>query len=206
MDMDNGAQRHVRGSLSRDRVLDIAVALMNARGYDRTSMNDIAAALGISKPAVYHYFASKEDILTASIERGASQFEAALALHRKPHGSAAQRLEAFIEVYARALNDPVFRSMALVDERVLEGAGKVAVRRCKRVVHDRLEGLVAEAIAAGEFVPGDARAAARAIFGMFNGVAVALRGDIAEPVERLLEVARRMLHGGLVLPAPERRP
>jgi TetR/AcrR family transcriptional regulator, cholesterol catabolism regulator len=48
---------------TRAAILRSAARLFVSRGYPGTSINDIASSLGISKPAVYHYFRSKADIL-----------------------------------------------------------------------------------------------------------------------------------------------
>jgi len=53
-----------RGS-TRERILDIALALFNERGYDKTSLREIADRLGTTKAALYYHFERKEDILLA---------------------------------------------------------------------------------------------------------------------------------------------
>jgi AcrR family transcriptional regulator len=50
----------------RDQILVTAVQLFRTRGYDRTSLREIAATLGLSKSGLYHHFPSK-DILLASL-------------------------------------------------------------------------------------------------------------------------------------------
>jgi AcrR family transcriptional regulator len=50
---------------TRERILDVAIDLFTVQGFDATSMREIAERLGISKPAIYYHFASKEDILMA---------------------------------------------------------------------------------------------------------------------------------------------
>ena len=62
----------VRGSTTRERILDIALDLFIRRGYAETSLREIAAELGFSKAALYYHFESKQDIL--------------LALHMRVHG------------------------------------------------------------------------------------------------------------------------
>ena len=53
-----------------NRILDVALALFFEKGYDDTSIQDIIDGLGgLTKGAVYHHFKSKEDILTAAIDR-----------------------------------------------------------------------------------------------------------------------------------------
>ena len=50
-------------------VLAVAVELFNERGYDGTSMGDLAAGLGIAKSAIYHHVASKEELLSLALDR-----------------------------------------------------------------------------------------------------------------------------------------
>src|ERR1700761_8611546 len=64
---------------TRQRILDIALDLFTEKGYDKTSLREIAAEVGFSKAAVYYHFASKDDIL--------------LALHQRFHDVTKESLE-----------------------------------------------------------------------------------------------------------------
>jgi AcrR family transcriptional regulator len=55
--------RGSQGSETRERILDVAQELFTHRGYDKTSLRDIAERLEITKAALYYYFERKEDIL-----------------------------------------------------------------------------------------------------------------------------------------------
>jgi AcrR family transcriptional regulator len=57
----------------RDEILDVAQALFARQGYDATSVSEIIGAIGVSKGAFYHHFASKEDLLEAIACRYAQQ-------------------------------------------------------------------------------------------------------------------------------------
>src|ERR1700722_11957699 len=58
------AQAHDANS-TRERILDVALDLFLAQGYDGTSLREIAEQLGVTKAALYYHFESKEDILLA---------------------------------------------------------------------------------------------------------------------------------------------
>jgi AcrR family transcriptional regulator len=50
---------------TRDRILDAALDLFNEKGFDKTSLREIAEQIGVTKAALYYHFASKGDILMA---------------------------------------------------------------------------------------------------------------------------------------------
>jgi TetR/AcrR family transcriptional regulator, cholesterol catabolism regulator len=57
-----------------DEILNAALSLFNTKGYLRTSMNDIADALNLTKGGLYHYVDKKEDILILAHERMSDAF------------------------------------------------------------------------------------------------------------------------------------
>ena len=54
----------------REAVLRAAVRMFNAHGFHATSLDDVAASLGISKPTIYHYLGNKEQVLIECVTRG----------------------------------------------------------------------------------------------------------------------------------------
>lgn len=57
------------GKVRKNEILDEAEKLFFAKGYEKTTINDVLSAVGISKGALYYYFDSKEAILDALVER-----------------------------------------------------------------------------------------------------------------------------------------
>jgi len=65
--------RHTRlGDLTRDRIVDAAYRALLKQGYHQTSMKDIAAEAGVAPGLAHYYFATKEELLVAVIERACS--------------------------------------------------------------------------------------------------------------------------------------
>jgi AcrR family transcriptional regulator len=62
-----------KGRATRDRVLDAAAALIFERGVAGTKLDDVRAAASVSKSQLYHYFADKEDLVHAVIDRTVQQ-------------------------------------------------------------------------------------------------------------------------------------
>src|SRR3989442_1605138 len=58
---------------TRERILDAALKLFRERGFDQTTMRDIAAAAGVATGAAYYYFRSKEELVMAFYVRTAEE-------------------------------------------------------------------------------------------------------------------------------------
>jgi len=58
---------------TRERILDAALKLFRERGFDETTMRDIAAAAGVATGAAYYYFRSKEELVMAFYVRTADE-------------------------------------------------------------------------------------------------------------------------------------
>ncbi|MDY7100671.1 MAG: helix-turn-helix domain-containing protein [Actinomycetota bacterium] len=61
--------RYAKGVVKRDEILDAALAAFAERGYDRTSVREIARAVGLSQAGLLHYFANKEELFAEVLRR-----------------------------------------------------------------------------------------------------------------------------------------
>lgn len=90
----------------REQILSIATGLFRDKGFSATSMSDIASAVGMSKPALYYHFVSKEDLFVAIVsedQMDAGRQLAEIASHA--HIPAPERLNALIHAtYENMLN------------------------------------------------------------------------------------------------------
>jgi AcrR family transcriptional regulator len=82
----------------RDRILHAALALFYERGYHGTSLNAIAAEVGISAPALYWHFASKKDLCFAAVHEELSRFVYALRPSRD-EATPEARLGQYVRTY-----------------------------------------------------------------------------------------------------------
>ena len=69
----NGPDRYCCGVDTRQRILDGATESFGTDGYDATSLDALAAALGVSKQTVLYHFGSKDRLLEATIDHAASE-------------------------------------------------------------------------------------------------------------------------------------
>ena len=69
---------------TKRKIMDAALALFSAKGYDAVSVGEIAAAVGIRAPSLYNHFAGKQAIFDAIVEDTAKrydEFTARLSVH-----------------------------------------------------------------------------------------------------------------------------
>ena len=62
-------RQYAKGALKRDEILDVALTLFAEQGYDRTSVREIARAVGLSQAGLLHYFANKEELFAEVLRR-----------------------------------------------------------------------------------------------------------------------------------------
>jgi AcrR family transcriptional regulator len=100
---DTTPTRRGRPGHSLDSLLDVAVDVFNERGYDATSMEELAARLGVTKSAIYHHVSSKVELLRLALDRA---LDALFAVTEEPGattGPAIDRLEHVVRGSVRVL-------------------------------------------------------------------------------------------------------
>jgi len=73
---ENTARPARRGVEKRQAILDAAAEVFGTQGYERASIDAIAAAANVSKPTIYSHFGTKEQLFRASIGESAAQLNA----------------------------------------------------------------------------------------------------------------------------------
>lgn len=71
--------RQTKDVSARERVLEAAARLFTAKGYAATTVREIVAAAGVTKPVLYYYFGSKEGIYLELLQEPFAEFEAIVA-------------------------------------------------------------------------------------------------------------------------------
>jgi TetR/AcrR family transcriptional regulator, cholesterol catabolism regulator len=129
----------------RTLLLDEAARLFGARGYDSTSMRDIATAVGMLPGSLYYHFPSKEDLLVAVYTIGMDQMLAAVAAAIAPLTDPWDRLEAAAAAHLETLLDKRGYAAAVI----AGWPGSTAAVRAEMVQQrDRYEAMFRELVAA----------------------------------------------------------
>ncbi len=91
--------------VTAEKVLDVAQALIQRRGYNGFSFRDIAEAVGIRSASIHYYFPSKTDLGIALVTRYHSAFAAELAAIENRQSSSVKRLKSFIGLFRQTLEN-----------------------------------------------------------------------------------------------------
>jgi AcrR family transcriptional regulator len=151
-------------------ILAEACQLFASRGFDGTSIRDIANAVGISNAALYHYFADKDELLAriviSVIERQCAMMEDRI----RPDDSPGERLRAFMRAYADFFEANMSESIA--SSRSFSALENSAQRERAIYWRDRYENMlraiIREGMESGEFREGDVALTGRAVLSCLN--------------------------------------
>lgn len=150
--------------LTRDRVLDAAEDTLRRFGPAKTTVVDVARALGVSHGTVYRHFASKAELRDAVLGRWLERMNAPLEAIAQEDGPAADRLRRWLlalmgQKQRRAREDPdLFAAYAQ-----LSGEARGVVVAHVAEMRRQIARILADGMARGQFAPGDADAAAGAV-------------------------------------------
>jgi AcrR family transcriptional regulator len=159
-----------RRTYSLDTLMDVAVGVLNERGYDGTSMEDLAQALGISKSSIYHHVASKGALLELALDRALTALTAVLDEPGATTGPARDRLEHVVCRSVEVLDAELPYVTLLLRVRGNTPVEVAALER-RRAFDHQVAGLVAAAIAEGDLRDDlDPSLVTRLLFGTVNSL------------------------------------
>ena len=182
---------------SLDELLEVVVGEFNARGYDATSMADLARATGLTKSSIYHHVAGKEELLRLAVARAVDALFAVLAEPGATTGPAVGRLEHVVRRSVEVLADRLPDVTLLLRLRGNTGAERWALER-RREFDKRLSALVQAAIDEGDVrADVDPRLVTRLLFGTVNSVAEWYRRDGAHSAQEIADAVVATAFGGL---------
>lgn len=191
-----------RAELLKRSVLDAAARLFAEKGYGGTNLQDIADALGMSRPGLYYYFSSKEKILEALVEEvtiSSQRQSSAIAERSELEPEAALRLVA--TTHARWILDHGIL-FQVIDRSESELPPHLWERNqeAKRTLLDNFTKIIDRGVDQGRFRPVDARVSAFSIIGMCAWTAWWFKPQGRLSMQEVAEAVGDMAVGALLRP------
>jgi len=193
------SERRTKGERTREAIMSAAAELFRQRGFRETSLSDIGAAAGVSGPAIYRYFDSKGELLSALIEEAAvlwrGTVDAVLSEDTPPIVTLERLIDAAIALQLKNgnLRDVFVQSYRSLDEDARRRVARIERVRTAEWAHVLLE-------VRPSLTDEEARAAVHMVDGMLRSVTT-----LSMDRDTLAQVAKDMVFGGLVsvgLPRP----
>lgn len=165
----------------REEVLAAAARCFMRKGYESTSMDDVAEALGATKGRVYHHFRSKPELFFAVYRRAMDINMSVVEPHARGSGLAIERLNRMARAHALAMmeSQTFQRSLTLGADLYRFGVTNAAdqaileeLMDLRHVYESLFRRTVEDGLADGSIAVPDASLAVKALFGALNWVAV----------------------------------
>ncbi len=154
----------------RMAVLQTSARLFTQFGFERTTLDDIAAELNVSKRTLYYYVKSKNDILSECTQLALRQLDRAVRDIAASGQTPLRRIEALLRRYMSLAADDLGACLILTRPDSLRQENREILLDGRRKFDFALRGLIREGIDDGSIAPCEPKIATAAIFGAFNWV------------------------------------
>jgi TetR/AcrR family transcriptional regulator, cholesterol catabolism regulator len=190
----------------RERILEEAVKLFYERGFTGTTLDDIAAELGVTKPFIYTHFRGKVELLAALCKPTIELSLEAVANAAARTGTPTERLRHAITDFTKVvLHRQPNIAIYFREEKNLSPESLAEINALRRQFDHVLSDLLIEGAKSGEFEIQDHSLAALALGGMISWAYTwyrpAGRLTIEETAARMADMALRMAGVRVTIPA-----
>ena len=189
--------RQRKREANREAVLHAAAQLFLELGYHRTTLNEVARRLNITKPSLYTYFRGKDEILHECYRMGQAQMDEAILAIEASDGDGLDKLKRFIRAYARVMMVDFGACLVRLDIGELAPPARREALEGLRRCDGALRRYIAQGIGDGSIVECDPKMAAFAIAGSLNGIGHWFRRDGPSSADEVTETFVERLTAGL---------
>lgn len=170
-------------SFEAGKVLDDVLELFWRNGYRATTMRELESAFGLSQSSLYNAFGSKDDLLSAALDRYEARIDEQLVRPLEAAEGGLDAIDQFFAALGRWVTGNGRRGCMIINLMAEDGGTDPKItqrtRRYRHRVRSALRDALRRAADQGEVVPGDIDARADLLFGLVLGLNIAARGGAA---------------------------
>lgn len=171
----------MEGDTSYDRkrreICATALELFAERGFEGATLEAVADALGYTKPALYYYFKSKEDLFASLMLGSLKEAESRICAIQQQAASAGDKLRQVIGMY---LDDhftkrgyfSISHVLPGFKDRIPEGHERAEMDRLATSIPQAIIGIIRQGVESGEFMKEDPAVLGGVVFGMLSGLLI----------------------------------
>jgi AcrR family transcriptional regulator len=170
-----------------DHIYRAAAEIMCRKGYEATSMNDIAEAVGLTKAGIYHYIRGKEDLLFQIMSFAMDMVETDVIAHARQVPDAEERLRPVVERHARRILE-VGGAVTIILEEMpgLTPSHRRTIKQRKRAYFELVQHTLVQLAAEGKLRELNPSVGAFTLFGMILWISRWYRRDGVQSAEQVL--------------------
>lgn len=161
----------------RMALLIAAVRMFNERGFHATSLEDVAASLGVTKPVIYHHLGNKEQVLFECVRLGLEELRLGAEQARATQGTGLDRLKTFLRSYAESVMGDFGKCVIRTGDELLSPQSRADLRALRGQIDRELRAMIEDAVADGSANVSDVRLTAFTFAGALNWPARWYRAD-----------------------------
>jgi AcrR family transcriptional regulator len=165
-----GRKRLRDHSVKRDAVIRVAAQAFKEHGFHNTSLDNIAAALEVTKPTIYYYVTNKEQLLFECFVAGLEPILSALRETRRGGTPARERLNSVLRHYAQAVASDFGWCLVRAEHQDLSAPMSAQVRALKVEIDQGIRRLLRDGVKDGSIQPCDVKMTAFALAGALNWI------------------------------------
>ena len=190
----------------RAEICRTAAQIFRDRGFDATSVSDIARALGLTKAGLYHYFESKEALLFEIMRFGLDRVREEVVIPARAIRDPEQRLRQLVVRHARITTRGQGAVAHLGDEiRALPAPARRQIEQRHRIYFDLVRDTLSQLKRAGRLRDVDVTVAAFSVIGMILWLPRWFRQDGRLSQDEVAEHIADLALGGLIVDRPRPR-
>lgn len=206
-DLKSRKKINSNGELARlDEIYRSAAVIICEKGFDATSMSDIAEAVGLTKAGIYHYVPGKKELLYAIMSYAMDLLEIKVIAPARMITNAEQRLcliiNNHVKLIAKGSRPEGYSPLSILTDEIA-GLTKTDQRRIiarKRVYLDLVRETLEQLQAESRLKNIDVTVGAFSLFGMLLLISRWYRPDGALTSEQVAEEIGKIVFGGMLLP------
>ncbi len=182
----------------RQIILLEAARAFNEKGVQNTSLDDVAARLNVTKPALYHYVSSKDEIILLCLTQALEDNHRLLAKVDCLPGSGMDKLRYVFERWPKSVVIDFGRSIVLFDLRVLSDESRQQHWTNQRLLLRGIEAIIQEGIDDGSIRVCNPAVMTLSLIGLFNSPAHWYREDGPLSIEQITTELINLVERGMI--------
>lgn len=184
-------------NIKRSAVLQTAVRMFNEKGFRSTSIDEVAVALNVTKPTIYHYFSNKDEILFECVRLGLQVTLDAAEAVEKQGGNGLDRMKALIRDYAVLSTQDFGKCVNRTADHDLSEKSRKKFRALKRETDAVIQKVVLSGMRDGSIAVSDPKLVSFCVSGALNWISRWFEDDGSLTAEEIADAYVDILINGL---------